>query len=378
MKRGTHIKYIYKIVVMILVMTILPFSTNAAVAKQNKADHEIKSALDDLYRVRAEAIISQDLQKVKDYYLDDKASQIALQHEKNRMKYLNKWSNKRAIQLTHSQSTIRIVRQSIAGDQAVVSLVQSHKVGYIYTNKILPEQFFGVGTRHFITLKKRNGLWKVSREWYLDPLDENPDKVTEGLDGLAPSVKPQSSDHTSNKMYNRDRAVRYANKYAGAAWGAGNQHRYNNKYMDYTSKGGDCTNFASQVIGDAEEGGGLAVAGNWRYFKNSGGTQTWVQTDSLSRFLIRSGYGKLIAKGNYLQITSPSDKYPEGAISMLKPGDLIGYILHDDDTDHFSIVVGFDDYGYPLVNSHTADRYRVPFDLGWDRDTRYQLFHIKD
>lgn len=82
MKRSTHIKYIYKIVVMILVMTILPFSANAAVAKQNKVDHEIKSALDDLYRVRAEAIISQDLQKVKDYYLDDKASQLALQHEK--------------------------------------------------------------------------------------------------------------------------------------------------------------------------------------------------------------------------------------------------------------------------------------------------------
>lgn len=378
MKRNKWRVYIYKISVIIAGMNLLFFSSDSAVAKPNKLDPEIKSVLENLYRDRADAIISQDLQKVNKYYLDEKVSQIALEHEKNRMEYLNRWSNKRAVQLTHSQSNIRIVRQIPAENQVIISLVQSHKVGYTYLDKILPEQFFGVGTRHFISLKKSDGLWKVSREWYLDPLDENPDKIPDGLNGLAPSVKPQPSAHSRNEIYNRDKAVHYANKYAGAAWGAGNQHRYNKKYLDYTSKGGDCTNFASQVIGDPEEGGGLPVREGWRYYKNSGGTQSWVQTDSLSRFLIWSGYGKLIAKGNYQQITSPSDKYSDGAISMLKPGDLIGYILHDNDTDHFSIVVGFDDYGYPLVNSHTADRYRVPFDLGWDRDTKYQLFHIKD
>jgi hypothetical protein len=360
----------------ILVSGAQLFLAQPVAAKPN--DHEIKTVLNDLYKDRAEAIISQDLQKVSKYYLDEKSGRIALQHEQNRMEYLNRWSNKRAIKLTHSQSNIRIIRESISEDHALISLVQSHKIGYIYINKILPEQFFGVGTRHVITLKKRNGLWKVYKEWYLDPLDENPNKIPEGWNGLAPMVKPPSSGPIAGKKYNRDRAVHYANKYAGAAWGAGNKHRFHNKYMDYTNKGGDCTNFASQVIGDAEEGGGLPVAGGWRYFENSGGTRTWVQTDSLSNFLIRSGYGQLVAKGDYLQITSPSDKYPAGAISRLKPGDLIGYILHDNDTDHFSVLVGYDDYGYPLVNSHTADRYRVPFDLGWDRDTKYQLFHIKD
>ena len=47
------------------------------------------------------------------------------------------------------------------------------------------------------------------------------------------------------------------------------------------------------------------------------------------------------------------------------------------DVDHFSVVVGYDNQGYPLVNSHTADRYRVPFDLGWDKHTKYLLIHIQ-
>ncbi|KAA9004189.1 amidase domain-containing protein [Paenibacillus spiritus] len=377
MRRSICTQYRSKLIAVIVAITLLSLSARAAADGLTDAEHEIQPALEDLYKARAEAFVNQDIQKLKDYYLDEKISRIALEHEHNQIQYLNKWSDKRAIQLTHSQCAIRIIRQRITGDRAVVSLVQSHRIGYMYENRFLPEQFFGVGTRHFITLKKKDGRWKVSREWYLDPLDENPKKISDGPDGLAPSVKAKSSEPPKSQKYNRKRAVEYANKYAGAAWGAGNRHRYNPKYLDYTSKGGDCTNFASQIIGDSE-GGGLPARGNWRYFDRSGGTQTWVQTDSFSRFLIGSGYGKLLAKGTYEQITRPSDQYPDSAISSLEPGDLIGYILHNNDTDHFSVVVGFDDYGYPLVNSHTADRYRVPFDLGWDSETRYQLFHIRD
>ncbi|WP_438431855.1 amidase domain-containing protein [Gorillibacterium sp. sgz500922] len=217
----------------------------------------------------------------------------------------------------------------------------------------------------------------MKREWYLDPLDEDPNKIAEGVDGTAPAVKA-IHEEPAGKRYNRDRAVKYANKYAGAAWGAGNRHRYNKKYLDYTDKGGDCTNFASQVIGDSEEGGGLPMINGWRSVNRSGGTRLWVQTDAFRHFLQASGYGRLVAQGDFHEIVTPTRNHPEGAISKLRPGDLIGYVLDNNDTDHFSVVVGFDDYGYPLVNSHTADRYRVPFDLGWDRQTKYQLIHIRD
>ncbi|MMZ64716.1 putative amidase domain protein [compost metagenome] len=75
----------------------------------------------------------------------------------------------------------------------------------------------------------------------------------------------------------------------------------------------------------------------------------------------------MIAKGDFQHIVTPTKEHPNGAIARLQPGDLIGYIIQGNDIDHFSILVGFDPNGYPLVNSHTADRYQVPFDLGWDR-----------
>ncbi|OKP88313.1 hypothetical protein A3844_08040 [Paenibacillus helianthi] len=374
MKQFTRKMYICAAAGIIFAATLF-FPLPGAKAEPDK--HEIEAELNEMFKARAEALIHPYPESINKYYLPEKASQMALQHEHLREEYVNKWAEKRALKLTSSESSIRIIRQSIVEDKARISLVQSHKVGYVYINKVMQEQVFGVGTRHFLTLKKSEGRWKIAREWYLDPLDENPAKIADGPEGIAPAVRAKS-EPTDGQKYKRKRAVHYANKYAGAAWGAGNKHHYNKKYLDYTGKGGDCTNFASQVIGDPEEGGGLNMAGGWRYFQNSGGTQTWVQTDAFSNYLTRSGYGTLIAKGDYHHIVTPSQKYPGGAISQLQAGDLIGYILRHNDTDHFSVVVGFDDYGYPLVNSHTADRYRVPFDLGWDRDTKYQLFHIKD
>ncbi|MDF9842630.1 MULTISPECIES: amidase domain-containing protein [unclassified Paenibacillus] len=374
MKRKT----IFLHLLVVFLIALFPVQDVQASKLTDARQGEVKEALERIFEQRSEIIVTHDKGRLENEYTSDPAGQEAFRHELRRMQYMNAWAEHRALKLTKSKSHIRIIRVNVDGDFARVSLVQSHKISYMYMNRILPEQDFGVGTRHAITLKKLGGAWKISKEWYLDPLDENPKLIAVSPDGQAPSVRRSSSTLTSGERYNRKRAVQYANLYAGAAWGAGNKHHYNNKYKDYTDKGGDCTNFASQVLGDPEAGGGLAMREGWRYFAGAGGTKTWVQTDALRHFLSRSGYAKLVAKGKYEQITTPTKQHPDGALALLKPGDLIGYVLHNDDTDHFSIVVGYDDNGYPLVNSHTADRYRVPFDLGWDRNTVYQLFHIQD
>ncbi|MFC3748892.1 amidase domain-containing protein [Paenibacillus sp. GCM10012306] len=348
-------------------------------AEDNKRNQEIDTALKQIFADRAQTLIDQQTQRLKGFYLTEQTlSKNAFHNESNRTAYVNAWAAKRSVKLVKANSGIRIIRRNITQDTAKVSLVQSLKLSYVYLNEVIPPQSFGIGTRHFMTLKKINGSWKIAREWYLDPLDENPDKIADSPDGLAPSVKPTATVSGKSRRYNRSRAIAYADKYAGTAWGAGNQHRYNRKYLDYTGKGGDCTNFASQVVGDPEEGGGLAMKSGWRYFYQTGGTQTWVQTDAFRNFLLRSGYGTMVSKGTYKEVVAPSRKYANGAISQLQAGDLIGYILHHNDTDHFSVITGFDEYGYPLVNSHTADRYRVPFDLGWDKNTKYELIHIRD
>lgn len=365
-------------IVLILCLALLPLKAGIALGSEGERENEVRSFLDKLYKARAEVLVSRDTARLKSYYLiSTKIGRHACSHEENRTNYLNEWAGKRSIKLVKASSDIRIVRLRMTGETAKISLVHSLKIDYTYSNKIVPVQSFGIGTEHFLTLKKDGDAWKVHKEWYLDPLDENPKKIAATEDGLSPSVNYDKA-LVDSKKYRRARAVEYANKYAGTAWGAGNNHRYNRKYADYSGQGGDCTNFASQVIGDDEEGGGLPKTGGWRYFANKGGSEAWIRTDSFYHFLVYSGYGKLLARGHFQDIVTPSAKHPQGAISRIEPGDLIGYIISGSDVDHFSIVVGFDDYGYPLVNSHSADRYRVPFDLGWDQHTKYLLVHIKD
>ena len=163
--------------------------------------------------------------------------------------------------------------------------------------------------------------------------------------------------------------------------GSGNNFKYNKKYTDYNGIGGDCTNFASQVLGD-KEGGDLKHDGTWLFnyskFGNATGSRACVNADGLKEYLLNSGKGKLIKRGNFKELTALTPEYPKGIVSRLEVGDLICY-ANKADIDHFAVVTAFDPHGYPLVNSHTTDRYHVPWALGWG-DTRinFYLIHIRD
>lgn len=185
----------------------------------------------------------------------------------------------------------------------------------------------------------------------------------------------------SNKTgYNRQKAVEYADKYCGAAWGNSNDFKYNSKYMDYNGAGGDCTNFASQVLGD-KEAGGLRQDGTWfcsipKYGRGSG-SKAWVNADALKNYLIYNGKAKIIKVGTYKELTAPTKDSSVIPISKLCLGDIICYEKGKGNIEHFAVVTAFDSNGYPLVNSHTTDRYHVPWDLGWgDKKIRFFLLHI--
>lgn len=364
----------------IIFLTVI-FSTYHVSAAETTEDSQIRAFLIKLFNDRTQFLILQRPEMIHHFYdQTDKSTQYAYEQELLRAKYIHTWAENRGLVFSAAESSIRISRIKKAGKLAKISLNQSLKLSYTYKNASLNPQFFGIGTRHALTLKNVNGEWMVLREWYTDPLSENPALVPKFIGFPNPDfLKAKSGSLQSGGKvkvrYNRKRALEYANHYAGAAWGAGNDHRYNKKYLDYTFQGGDCTNFASQVIGDRDEGGGLRMISGWHY--HAAGSQTWVRTDSFKDFVLHSGYGQLVAKGNFTNIVKPTTKYPGGAITALEPGDLIAYEMGGD-VDHFSILVGFDCNGYPLVNSHTADRYRVPFDLGWDKNTKYLLIHIND
>ncbi|MBT2764872.1 amidase domain-containing protein [Paenibacillus sp. ISL-20] len=356
--------------------TIVLLFGSSHITNTNPPEAEIKKYLNELFAVRSSFLVNKTSNMTSYYDQAYNSSRNAYRVEEKRKTYLNTWGNYRGIHFTDSQSDIRVTRIQMEGDTAKVSLAHSQKLSYIYVDKILPTQSFGIGTWHAITLKKKNGNWIVFKEWYLDPIEENP-KLIGGTSGGTVYFPLHNEIIRDGKNYKRKKAVEYANKYAGTAWGAGNNGRYNPKYLNYNVKGGDCTNFASQVVGDQAEGGGLKMKGPWRYRYAGGGTRTWVQTDAFKNFIVHSGYGKVIATGYFSELIKPTSKHPDTAFAKLLPGDLIAHVV-DNDVDHFSVVTGFDANGYPLVNSHTADRYRAPFDLGWDKHTKYILIHIND
>lgn len=370
-----------------LLVTLFLFSYHLAAyaEEQPKEGNEgVAAFLKQLFEVRAELLLTETGNKLEPFYvMGERGSHYAFQHELRRSRYIKEWAKNRGVVITDAVTNLRIVRTSVNENGAKVSVIQSLKLDYMYPGTNLPPQSFGIGTRHGMTLRKVNDKWHVLREWYSDPLDEDHEMIPvftseEPIQEDAPKqTTTMKAKKSWRKSFNRKKAVAYADKYAGAAWMAGNNNRYNPKYRDYTYLGGDCTNFASQVIGDSDEGGGLPMRSGWFYLYKAGGSETWVRTDSFKHFLVRSGYGKVVMRGTFAQVTKPSKQYPKGAIAELQPGDLIGYEWHGG-IDHFSIVTARDDNGYLLVNSHTADRYHVPWDLGWDKTTKFHLIHIRD
>lgn len=99
--------------------------------------------------------------------------------------------------------------------------------------------------------------------------------------------------------------------------------------------------------------------------------------DGFKDYLIYSGKGSEIKKGTFKELALPQTNFPNGVVDKLDLGDLICY-AKGKNMDHFAVVTGWDSHGYPLVNSHTTDRYHVPWDLGWgDKNIFFHFIHVR-
>ena len=151
--------------------------------------------------------------------------------------------------------------------------------------------------------------------------------------------------------------------YCGAAADEEYDYKYNDNYKNYNHLGGDCANFASQML---FEGGGFKKTYSWNYIKD--GSKAWVNAQAFKNYMVYSGRASVIAKGTYQQVYKLSNK--------LLPGDFVAYEKKGKVT-HISVVSGADSKGYSLVNSHNTDRYRVPWDLGWsDKNIKFWLVRV--
>lgn len=381
-----HTFFIFKRKFLLLTFSILfnliflGYNVYASVPIQSVDQNELKLEIERIYNERSAALVSGDISSLKNLFdTSQKSGQWALEHEIKRVKYLNDWSAERKITFGNIESTVRIKKISPKGNIIKLALEESYKFDYVYdNNENSPIDSFGVGIRHFASLVKKNEKWVICSDWYTDCFEDalrnysnNTFDSSALLTASIPNIFKSYEVSNNYKSYNREKAVAYADKYCGAAWGSSNNFKYNKKYNDYNGIGGDCTNFASQVLGD-KEAGDMRIGGAW-----TPGSRAWANADGLKDYLTNSGRGSIISIGTFKQLTTPSANLPQGAVAKLQLGDLIAYEKGRGNIDHFAVVTGFDSHGYPLVNSHTTDRYHVPWDLGWgDSKIRFFLIHI--
>ena len=369
----------------------MPCSVNAAnisCTKNVLEDEIIYDRINEIFSTRNSVFISKDLKLLREFYdSSQKYGKWSLDHEVRRVKYLNDWSKSRGITFTSITSEIFLRKAYKTGKGVRAIVLESYKFDYKYDDEDIINTF-GVGINHTINFINKNDSLIIYNDWYTDCFEDALKAYSGNINDIE-SKEIQKINLTkyipvheviNTSRYKRADAVKYADKYCGGAFGNGNNYKYNSKYRNFNGIGGDCTNFASQVLGD-KEGGNMRFDGTWfcRYKKygDSEGTMAWVNADSFRNYLLYSGKGKIIKKGTFKELVESTMEFPNGAVEKIIPGDLICYIKKND-TDHFAIVTAKDSHGYPLVNSHTTDRYHVPWDLGWgDNNIRFNLISVR-
>ncbi|WP_315114770.1 amidase domain-containing protein [uncultured Clostridium sp.] len=346
--------------------------------------------IENIYNKRSEVFINGDLSSLPQYFdTSQKYGKWALENEVRRVKYLRHWGHQRGIVFTDINSKVILNKVTKTDSGVKLSLKEICKFSYVYKDDQTPiTNNFAVGLRHNVHIINKDDKWVIRTDWYTDCFGDalkayTGDPVEMDLSGekvySLPNC-PKVIDYDTSKKYNRKKAVEYADKYSGASLEEGTDYKYNKKYKDFNGIGGDCTNYVSQVLGD-KEAGELKSDGTWycayNKFGGSEGSKAWVNADAFKNYLIYSGKGALIKKGTFEKLIVPDEKFPCGAVGKLEPGDLVCYALGND-IDHFAVVTAFDSHGYPLINSHTTDRYHVPWDLGWgDKNVYFHLIHIR-
>lgn len=336
-----------------------------ASAEGELSEEEVTDIVTHIFENRNKAIINEDVEFIQSIYdTDTKYGTWAFQYEQKKMKYINNWGEKQGVKFTSITPTLlfRSIKNNNGGYS--VNLLCSTEYRYVYEDTPSVENVSRIGTYHTLQLKNKDGIWVISKEWYKDPFGDSLNLEKLKTDSIKPFILSQLPRDLSSIGERRINAVDYAMRFCGAASYGENGFKYNKKYRDYNPQGGDCANFASQIL---YEGGKFKRNSNWNYDKN-GATGSWVNAGTFMKYMTGSGRASLIAHGSYEKIYKASFK--------LLPGDFIAYEKKGD-INHISTVTACDSKGYALVTCHNSDRYNVPWDLGWSNtNIKFWLVHV--
>lgn len=319
----------------------------------------------EMFHMRNKAILDENSDVLDNLY--DKTMRNGLwayEHEIKKMKYLHNWSDKQSVDFIKIDSQIIIRSIKTKGEGYTLNILASTEYEYVYLDDPKTKNVFRIGTYHSLDFMPKEEKWLITKEWYTDPFADSLHLDEIKSQEIKQIISLGNSKDLSSLNTRRIKAVQYADEFCGAASLPEYKFQYNPKYRNYNSQGGDCTNFASQVM---YEGGGFKKNSTWNY-NNGAGSRAWVNAQSFKNYMLYSGRASSIINGAYDKVLQSSYK--------LLPGDIIAYEKKGK-IAHISIVTDIDSKGYALVNSHNSDRYRVPWDLGWnDKGIRFWLLHV--
>lgn len=316
-----------------------------------------------IFHMRNKAILDENTDVLDNLYDKTVRNGIwAYEHEIKKMKYLHNWSNKQSVDFTNIDTQIVIRSIKDKGEGYILNILASTEYEYIYLDDPETKNTFRIGTYHSLDLMPKNDKLLITKEWYTDPFADSlhlDDINSHQINEIILAGEPKDLSTLNEK---RLKALEYADKFCGAASLPEHGFQYNPEYRNYNSQGGDCANFASQIM----YAGGFKKNQTWNY-TNGAGSKSWVNAQAFKDYMIYSGRASLIASGSY-------DKILKASYNLL-PGDFVAYEKKGKIV-HISVVSGLDSRGYALVNSHNTDRYRVPWDLGWNnKGIRFWLIH---
>ncbi len=307
------------------------------------------------------------LAALKNLYVNTPDSQHALQVAEVRSDYLTRWAKMRGIQWTGVTTGLHTDGVWwISPTRIRFSVWERENYHYHYRSLAKKPLSFGIASRHQLSIVDDNGTWRFATDDFFNPVLP---------DDMAGQTVPQQFGGPTPRAQlspNRQKAVAYAEEFCGNAPGCGNGGRYNAAYQDYNGNGGDCTNWISQVLW----AGGFRMTSEWSYDQDTDeGSPAWSNARVLADFMSRTGRASLIASGSYASITHGSTEWPHGPIQTLIPGDLISY-KEKGRIVHTAVVIGYDPKGVLLTDTHSNDRFHVPWDFGWSDKTVFFLWRV--
>lgn len=388
------------------VLSLLFLITMASPSSVYSAPPDVQLAVNEALEVRARALLGHGNETTITGLYEQGFAEGAdivganlVAYEQAKIQEFHDYAAKRGMEYTEAKVELEFKRVDVVGNTARVQVVESLALTYHYpdTNPGIYTTF-GLGMDHVMELALVEGRWLIRRDDYIDAFRQwlGPDHVTPRSFTETPTEEQSSSSNPEVQIspagtvnYDGNKAAQYADKYCGSAAGCGNSRKYNT--AEYGTEPDDCTNFVSQALGDASEGGGAphssprSYTTNWYYdYPTKTGSIAWVRASSLVAFLTNHPGGENYdyawewGKGSYSHVTDPTPDYPNGLIWHMYKGDVMGYdLVNDPLPDHTALVAAYDGANYPLVNAHNADQYHAPWDLGRGPQATYYLLRMK-